>query len=212
MENINIEYFDINSASDQFRTAYDIYIKSIPAGEKRSSIDLKLNLIKDGEKLTGGKLDNKIVMMGLVWHVIDSEFLFLDSLAVDENYRNKGIGTDFIKKIFSLFGDTCNKIIFETKPSNDDPDSSENKKINFFTKLGAKKLTGFKYHVPSKILGKPPEERILMVISKNNDATMEGPLIRDILNKIYHHIYHQNYESNALSGVLNDIPRQIKLE
>ncbi len=212
MEIKKIEYFNIDSGSDQFQKAYDIYNNSFPKYEKRSSIDLKLNLIKDGEKLTGGKIDNKIVMMSLVWPVPDYEFLFLDSIAVDENYRNNGIGTDFMKRIFSLFGDNYTKIIFETKPISDDSDSSVNKKINFFTKLGAKKLTGFKYYVPSKILGKPPEEMTLMVISKDNDKTLDGHLIGEVLNKIYHHIYHQNYESSTLSGIINEIPKEIKLE
>jgi len=205
----DIKFEEINIDDPQFNEAIEIYNEAFPDKEKRPLNDLKNN-INDGEKLFIGKYNNSTIMLSIIWEIKNTDYLFLDYIAVKKEYRNKRIGTKFLKNIFNIFKN-YNNVIFEVE----NPEEGENKnqrikRINFYKKLGAKELTGFKYFLPPRN-GKI-ENMVLMILSRNQNEVLNGEKIENILSLIYKHIYHRNNNDETLKNIVNDIPEKIKLK
>ncbi len=204
-----ITFEEINVEDSQFNEAIEIYNNSFPDKERRPLNDLKDN-IKENEKLFIGKYNDSIIMFSMIWEIENTDYLFLDYIAVKKEYRNKKIGTVFLKNIFNIFKN-YNSIIFEIE----NPEEGENKsqrirRINFYRKLGAQELTGFKYFLPPRN-GKS-ERMLLMILSRNIDITVNGREIENILSLIYKHIYHRDEDDITLKNIVNDIPEKIYLK
>jgi len=205
----DIKFEEINLDDLQFNDAIEIYNESFPDKEKRPLDDIKNN-IKEGEKLFIGKYNDSTIMFSIIWEIENTDYLFLDYIAVKKECRNKRIGTKFLKNIFNIFKD-YNNIIFEVE----NPEEGENKnqrikRINFYKKLGAKELTGFKYFLPPRN-GKI-ENMVLMILSGNQNEVLNGEKIENILSLIYKHIYHRDNNDKLLKNIVNDIPEKIKLK
>lgn len=205
----DIKFEEINIDDPQFNEAIEIYNEAFPDKEKRPLNDLKNN-ISEGEKLFIGKYNNSTIMLSIIWEIENTDYLFLDYIAVKKEYRNKRIGTKFLKNIFNIFK-YYNNVIFEVE----NPEEGENKnqrikRINFYKKLGAKELTGFKYFLPPRN-GKI-ENMVLMILSRNQNEVLNGEKIENILSLIYKHIYHRNNNDETLKNIVNDIPEKIKLK
>jgi GNAT superfamily N-acetyltransferase len=209
-DNINIS--EVKS-DNEFNEAIEIYEEAFPPGEKRSVDDIKINLEKNNEKMFIAKYDDIPVIFSMVWPVKDTDFLFLDYIAVRKEYRGKGLGSIFLEKIFDISeNDSFNHMIIEVE----NPEEGDNKKqrkarIQFYRRSGAKTLTGFKYFLPPRNNNKSQEMK-LMIISRKNIKRVSGEKIQSVLSQIYTHIYNMSSNDRTLTGILDDIPEDVILE
>lgn len=67
--------------------------------EKYRGYELLINSIKDAKVIYAAYLDNRIIGAGFI-----NNDGYLDSLFVEEKYRNQGIGTNLLKKMIVAFG------------------------------------------------------------------------------------------------------------
>ncbi len=198
---------------NEFNDAIKIYEEAFPEGEKRPIEDIKRNIEENHEKMFIA-MDNGVpVIFSMIWPVRDSDFLFLDYIAVRKDYRGRGIGSLFLQRIFDISeNNDFNHMIFEVE----NPEEGDNKKqrmarIKFYRRAGAKTLTGFKYFLPPRNNNKSQEMK-LMIISRKNIRNVSGERIQSILSEIYTHIYNRSSNDRTLSGILGDIPESINLE
>ncbi|MEM4835224.1 MAG: GNAT family N-acetyltransferase, partial [Ferroplasma sp.] len=85
---------------NEFNDAIKIYEEAFPEGEKRPIEDIKRNIEENHEKMFIA-MDNGVpVIFSMIWPVRDSDFLFLDYIAVRKDYRGRGIGSLFLQRIF----------------------------------------------------------------------------------------------------------------
>ncbi len=205
----DIKFEEINVNNNRFNEAIEIYNESFPDKEKRPLNDLKNN-INESEKLFIGKYNDLTIMLSIIWEIENTDYLFLDYLAVKKEYRNKRIGTNFLKNIFNIFKN-YNNVIFEVE----NPEEGENKnqrikRINFYKKLGAKELTGFKYFLPPR--NGEIENMVLMILSRNQNEVLNGEKIENVLSLIYKYVYHRDNNDETLKNIVNDIPEKIQLK
>ncbi len=205
----NIKFEEINVNNPEFNEAIEIYNESFPDKEKRPLEDLKNNIMET-EKLFIGKYNGITIMLSIIWEIENTDYLFLDYIAVKKEYRNKRIGTEFLKNIFKIFKN-YNNIIFEVENPKEGTNKAQRiRRINFYRKLGAQELTGFKYFLPPRN-GKS-EQMVLMMLSNNTDMFVDGKEIENILSLIYKHIYHREEDDTILKNIVDDIPEKIHLK
>ncbi|HIH59900.1 MAG TPA: GNAT family N-acetyltransferase, partial [Ferroplasma sp.] len=110
---------------NEFNDAIKIYEEAFPEGEKRPIEDIKRNIEENHEKMFIA-MDNGVpVIFSMIWPVRDSDFLFLDYIAVRKDYRGRGIGSLFLQRIFDISeNNDFNHMIFEVE----NPEEGDNKK------------------------------------------------------------------------------------
>jgi len=135
MEFIKIE----NSDSQEFKEAWEIYESSFPSDERRT-LELQRELIKNKQYNFFIVTKNKVLVAIITdWNFGD--FLFVEHLAVKEDLRGKGIGTELLKVYLS---NNKQKIVLEVeKPETE----IATKRIKFFEKIGFN-LNDFDYIQP----------------------------------------------------------------
>jgi len=135
MEFIKIE----NSDSQEFKEAWEIYESSFPLDERRT-LELQKELIKNMQyNFYIVTKDRVLVAIITDWNFED--FLFVEHLAVKEDLRGKGIGTESLKEYLSK---NKQKIVLEVeRPENE----IATNRIKFYEKIGFK-LNDFDYIQP----------------------------------------------------------------
>jgi ribosomal protein S18 acetylase RimI-like enzyme len=208
----NIIITEVKNDND-FNDAIEIYQEAFPEGEKRPIEDIKRNIEEEHEKMFIARSDNTPVVFSMIWPVPNTDFLFLDYIAVSKNSRGNGIGSLFLQKIFDISENSeYNHMIFEVE----NPEEGDNKKqriarVKFYRKAGAKTMTGFKYFLPPRN-SDISQEMKLMIISRKNIGRVNGKRVQYVLSEIYTHIYNRKKNDKTLNGILDDIPDDITLK
>ncbi len=208
----NVRISEVKSEED-FNEGINIYEDAFPPGEKRSVEDIRKNIEENHEKMFIGKHDKNPVMFVMMWPINNSDFLFLDYIAVKKEYRGNGLGSMFLESIFNLEdNDGYNHVIFEVEnPQEGDNINQRRERIKFYRRAGAKALTGFKYFLPPRNNNKS-QEMNLMIISRKNIKRVDGEKIQAVLEQIYTHIYNTKNDDKILNSILDNIPDEIYLE
>jgi ribosomal protein S18 acetylase RimI-like enzyme len=203
---------EIKSEED-FKNGINIYEEAFPPAEKRPVDDIKRNIEKNHEKMFIGKHNGNPVIFVMMWPVNDSDFLFLDYIAVKKEYRGKGLGSLFLERIFDLEdNDNYDHVIFEVEnPEEGNNKNQRRERIKFYRRAGAKTLTGFKYFLPPRNNNKSQEMK-LMIMSRKNIKRVDGEKIQGVLEQIYTHIYNRKSDDKTLNGILDNIPDDVQLE
>ncbi|WP_276921651.1 GNAT family N-acetyltransferase [Ferroplasma acidiphilum] len=208
----NIDVSEVKSDTE-FKEAIEIYEEAFPEGEKRPVEDIKRNIEENNEKMFIARHNGDPVLFSMIWPVENTDFLFLDYIAVGKNYRGQGVGSIFLQKIFDISENVnYNHMIFEVEnPEEGDNKKQRSERIKFYRRAGAKTMTGFKYFLPPRN-GSKSQEMKLMMISRKNIGKVNGKRIQSILSQIYTHIYNRSSNDKTLNGILDDIPENITLE
>ena len=84
-----IENIDISEVKtdNEFKEAMEIYEEAFPEGEKRPVEDIRRNIEENNEKMFIARHNGVPVLFSMIWPVQDTDFLFLDYIAVGKNYR-----------------------------------------------------------------------------------------------------------------------------
>ena len=128
---------------DQLRRIYEA---NIPAAERKP-----FQMLADGvtEKvyicmvaIDQGQPES-IIALAFLMPLRGLPTIFLEYIAVDQQYQGLGIGSQMFRLMTKYFEDNkiADAIIWELEPSeSDDPNHQTNKRIRFYEKLGAKML------------------------------------------------------------------------
>jgi len=133
-------------------------------------------------------------------------------MAVKEGYRNKGIGTKFMKNIFDILGFKNKYLLLEVEnPNYGDNIKLKKRRVEFYKRHGARELKGVRYILPP-LMGGTSTEMILMIMSGYNGDKIYGELIKDIIMKIYKELSNRDKDDPYLNSFIHDIPSIIELD
>lgn len=201
-----------NTAINQFDDAMKIYLDSIPAHERQDITLIRERINNKIERMFIGFDSEEIVLVVLVFPIKNTDFILFDYMAVKENHRNKGIGSQFLEKIFEFKGLSDKIFIGEVE----DPKYGKNRelrkrRVNFYRRNGAKILKNVNYLLPP-LSGNDPTKMILMIFSKVKIDCLSGKLVKELIIQIYREVYSRDSKDNLLNSFINSIPSIIELE
>lgn len=192
-----------------FEEAIRIYESSFPSNERQSKYIIKKRIKENLYRMFIGHLDDKVVFMSLLYPLKNTDFILLDYMVTDENFRNKGIGTTFIKDISEKI--TPNYLIFEVEnPQYGENKEQREKRVKFYKRVGAKEMKNVRYILPP-LSGNIPTEMILMILPSYDEGKMEGQLIKKLLIQIYKELYNRDKEDTLLNSFINNIKNSVEL-
>jgi hypothetical protein len=199
----------------QFTQASTIYTESIPAAERQPLSTIKQRIQSGKEKLYIGEKDGEISMMALLYPLEDTQFVLLDYIAVKEEHRKHGVGSEFLKNIYKITGFRDKLFLCEVedpKTGTDPEQETRQKRVYFYRKNGAKILKHVRYLLPP-LQGNTPTEMILLVISQSNRLLwLAGDAIKEAVVQIYSELYGRDESDPLLAPAIDSIQPQVTLQ
>ena len=101
---------EIDVYENDFRKLIGIYEEAFPEHERISEDNIK-ELCTRGGRLYGAYFDD--ILVGIAIIVMNDEIGYVYFLAVDREYRNRGIGGEFLRKLTESFGKRSIVLDFE---------------------------------------------------------------------------------------------------
>ncbi len=192
-----------------FEEAMMIYEASFPSNERQSKDTIKKRIEGNLYQMFIGRLKNKLVFMALLYPLKNTDFVLLDYMVTDENFRSKGIGAKFIKNILKKI--TPNYLILEVEnPKYGANKEQRERRVKFYKRVGAKEMKNVRYILPP-LSGNIPTEMVLMVLPNYDEGKIDGQLVKKLVTQIYRELYNRDNEDTLLNSFINKIEKSIEL-
>ena len=204
----NTPRFEIlrDTALPEFREAMRVYSVSFPVHERRDEGTIERRVREGFYRMHIGRLDGRVVFLALIHELAGTDFALFDYMATEPSLRSRGIGAAFLRAMAEDLKKSGKHLILEVE----DPASGENReerarRLKLFRREGAREMKGVRYLMPVKP-GYPPEAMTLMILPQYGGGSMPGPLVRDIITRIYREVYGRDPSDPLLNSSINDIP------
>lgn len=194
-----------------FREALKIYTDSFPADERQAIAVIEQRVTDKVSRLFVGRWEDKVACMALLYELQHPEFILLDYLGTDPNYRSQGLGTKIMAHLLKVLEETKKTLIIEVE----NPDFGENReekerRIQFYKRVGAKLLKGARYVLPA-LEGGEPTEMNLMVLPEYGNGKIAGALVKQAIAQMYEEVYDRPRSDPLLQSFINDISETVEL-
>ncbi|HIK29071.1 MAG: GNAT family N-acetyltransferase [Oscillatoriaceae bacterium SKW80] len=205
-----IEITDVSNPD--FKEALKIYIDSFPANERQAPSVIEKRVADKVSRLLVGKWEDKVNCMALLYELKNEEFILLEYLGTDANYRSKGLGSKMMGYISKVVEKLQKTLIIEVENPNFGKNREEKeRRIRFYKRVGAKLLKGVRYVVPP-LDGSEPIEMNLMFLPNYGNGKIPGAMLQEVIAQIYEEIYNRPRSDQLLQSFINDISETVELE
>jgi len=188
-----------------------IYANSIPAQERQPLGVIEERVEKKKERLFISLVGDEVTFMSLLWPLHNLDFVLLDYLAVKERCRNKGTGSEFLRRIPELPGVGGKTVVLEVEhPDYGDDRENKRRRVAFYRANGAKELKGLVYMLPP-LSGNLPVEMLLMMLSGSLGESIQGCLVKKVIVQIYEELYSRGSDDPLLNSFIGKIPHTVAL-
>jgi len=200
-----IEFSEVKDTNSiEFDKALCIYAESIPASERQSTETIKERVSAGTEKLFVGVINGGVALMALLYPLEGTEFVLLDYMAVKEEHRKRGLGSEYLRNIYEIAG-LKNKLLGGDR-------ETRQRRVYFYRKNGARILKNIRYMLPP-LQGSNPTEMILMVISRNRRLLwLSGDAVEEAIVQIYRELYGRSETDPMLAATMSSIEPRITLQ
>jgi GNAT superfamily N-acetyltransferase len=209
-----IEFSEVKDTNSiEFDKALCIYAESIPASERQSTETIKERVSAGTEKLFVGVINGGVALMALLYPLEGTEFVLLDYMAVKEEHRKRGLGSEYLRNIYEIAGLKNKLLVCEVEdPKTGGDRETRQRRVYFYRKNGARILKNIRYMLPP-LQGSTPTEMILMVISRNRRLLwLSGDAVEEAIVQIYRELYGRSETDPMLAATLSSIEPRITLQ
>ncbi len=209
-----MELFEVGDIRDAyFSEAMKIYLDSFP-GNERQSIDLIQKRFNENRyQMFVGTIGDEAVVFSLIYRFKDPDFYLLDYYAVKINYRNKKLGTEFLKTLFKEMELDENNtfLIFEVEDPNYGKNRIERtKRVQFYKTLGVRQIESMRYILPPLDNGKESTDMIIMIYPSPKRKKITCEMLLSLVNELYIEKYNRNANDPLFKKCLEFIPKKIR--
>jgi len=205
-----LTFRQISNVNDiHFEKAIYIYNDSFPSNEKQPLSLIKKRITDKTSRLFVGLINDKVVCMALLLDCEDLEFVLLDYMAVEKEYRNNKLGTSLFKFLTDNIKSLNKYMIIESENNLFGNNKVQRKKrINFYIRNGAYLLKEIPYILPS-LDGTIPTEMLLMISPKYRNDFIEFEIIKKLILYIYTNVYGKEENDDLLISILKNTSEKI---
>lgn len=200
-----------------FKQVEGIYLASFPESQIRPTkrITRMLQFDPNYHLILAQRYDT-IVGFSLLYAFKDLNAAFLDFMAIERAYRDRGLGSNLLRYTVNASKQLVTNsigMIFEIereKTTEHDMNGFRHRRVSFYRRLGAKTFDNVHYMLPNLQRG-DPEEMYLMIIQNQDLAYLEKSFVIRIIKGIYRKLYNYLDDSNLLELTIKGLPPTISL-
>ena len=200
-----------------FKQVERIYLDSFPVSQIRPSKMITRMLEFDPKfHLLVVRQGDLIVGFTLVYAFNELDVAFLDFMAIDKTYRNRGVGSNLFRYTINTSKRLVTNsigLIFEVERESTiehNKHGLRHRRVLFYKRHGAKALDNVHFMLPDLHGGKPLD-MYLMIIPNRELAYLEKGFVFRVIKSIYLSMYNYHDESNFLDLAIDGLPPKIRL-
>ncbi|WP_254566214.1 GNAT family N-acetyltransferase [Oscillatoria sp. HE19RPO] len=204
-----VQLTDINHPD--FQGALQIYLDSFPACERQPLEILETRLSNQLYQWFVAKAENQVVGIALLYPLNLKNFILLDYLGTDKNYRSRGIGRTVMSYLIDLVKNQEKILLIEVENPQFCEDSEQAKRrIKFYQNNGAKVLQSVRYLLPP-LSGEVPTEMLLMMVPAELGGQLPGKQVKQLIEQVYQEMYDRPSEDALLQSFIEEVPDVVEL-
>jgi len=206
-----IEYLQCTISNTEYvNAALEIYTNSFPSNERHPINVIKERITNCKSILYIGRKNNQVICFALIYKLFNSDFVLLDYFAVNQNYRNEGIGTKFYNYLLNETSKLEKFLILEVEKPANKFDTVKIKRVEFYLKNKTYIIKDTPYILPA-LDSTTNTEMILMIGEGEKCKVLNEIKIKKLIKQIYLELYHIDENNILLLSFINFVPKSIKL-
>lgn len=200
---------DVESA--EFFAALEIYDEAFPECERTPAPYLTERIKLQLDRLFVSQEDERIVFMAILGQPILDEFVLVGYMATHSHFRNRGLGSVFIKQTLERVAKNSQYLLFEVE----DPEIGfdreiRRRRVNFYRRLGAKQMKDVRYILPP-LSGAESTQMRLMLAPEYPENRIAGERVKQLITHLYVNFYERPVDDPVLRSSLKEIGEWVEL-
>jgi GNAT superfamily N-acetyltransferase len=186
--------------SRRFRDAMRIYISEFHGS--RLPITKIRSLLRTGSyQLFAAQKAEQVPAMALIWVCARPAFVHLDYIAVNREWKGRGIGTAFYRWLIEHLDQVSPRAQLLTL-------EVEDELLGFYRRSQTRTLHDVPYLFPAP---RGPLPMHLMAYDRQARTTLSRTVVQDIIRALYHGIHNRGADDALLRSFISRVPRQVSL-
>jgi GNAT superfamily N-acetyltransferase len=206
MVEIRISQLSADDAAGLDR-AYAIYRDAILKSEQRTEEDFRALILRSDYRFVVAKRDEDIIGVAVSWAPENSDMWLFEYGAVIPEERGKQIGSHLLLASRSLIGIQKTALI---EADADTGTEDQQRRLRFYSRLGARQISGLDYILPLEAFGRPPP-MILLAMAHPDITGLSVVVVEDWLRRIYYEVYGKGLDDPRLARMIDPLPDEVML-
>ena len=207
MAEISIQLIGPDDA-DLMDAAFALYNGAIEKTEQRPEAVFRALVTREDYRFVAAVMDGKLIGVAVSWIPPASGFWLFEYAAVDGEMRGRGVGANLFFATRLLAGQERAALI-EVDADLGAPEQA--KRLNFYRRLGCRKIGGLDYQLPLEAFGKPPP-MWLLVMAQQETMGVSVFALEDWLRRMYAEVYGKTLDDPRLAQMIDPLPDVVALE
>ncbi|MCM3766377.1 GNAT family N-acetyltransferase [Neobacillus niacini] len=181
------DLYIVDGGINELKNVYQLFAKDFPIEERKTYDQLEFLLSKKKYKLLVAKQrnNNELVGYAFIYELEQVNAIWLDYMAVNKEFRNKGYGAILLNHLAQYKQDGLG-LFFEVEiPVEGENKNNQLRRIHFYERLGAKKLE-VGYEFPTSNGGFP---MYLFFKASSDLQKLSSKLIREAIAEAFEEIH-----------------------
>lgn len=188
--------------------AYAIYRDAILKSEQRTEEDFRALILRPDYRFVVAKRDEETIGVAVSWAPDNADVWLFEYGAVIPEERGRQIGSHLLLASRSLIGVQKTALIEVDAYTGSE---EQERRLRFYSRLGARALRGLDYILPLDAFGAPPP--MLLLAMTHSDATaVDVMLVEDWLRRIYCEVYSKGLDDPRLAQMIDPLPDEVALD
>jgi GNAT superfamily N-acetyltransferase len=188
--------------------AFALYSGAIEKSEQRPEVVFRALASREDYRFVAAVMDGRLVGVAVSWIPAESGFWLFEYAAVADDMRGRGVGTNLFFATRYLAGQERVALI-EVDANLGAPEQV--KRLNFYQRLGCRKVGGLDYQLPLEAFGQPPP-MWLLVMAQQETMGVSVFALEEWLRRIYSEVYGKGLDDPRLAQMIDPLPDVVGLE
>lgn len=200
-----------NTSGRAYESAMAIYLSSFPANE-RHPLDVVQRRVQSGQsRLFIATMAGEPIGMALLWDFDGIPFVLLDYLAMREDCRGRGLGSDFFRFLSDEIQETGKQVVIEVEhPSFGNNRAQRIRRIRFYLDNGAGILRDVPYWLPP-LDGTTPTEMLLLISPADEHRVYSQDDVHMLISRLYAELYGRDENDPLLNSFIHALPQHAEI-
>lgn len=188
--------------------AFVLYSGAIEKTEQRPEAAFRALVNREDYRFVAAVMDGKLIGVAVSWIPPGAGFWLFEYAAVDGEMRGRGVGANLFFASRYVAGQERAALI-EVDADLGAPEQA--KRLNFYRRLGCRRVGGLDYQLPLEAFGKPPP-MWLLVMAQQETMGVSVLALEDWLRRIYSEVYGMGLDDPRLAQMIDPLPDVVELE
>lgn len=193
---------------DGFAEAYRLYHDAIELSEQRPEGEFRGLALRPDYRFLVARLGERTVGLSVSYVPSEDYFWLFEYAAVAPDMRGASIGAQLFRASQMIAGDHRTPLI---EVDADRGEAEQARRLNFYRRLGCKRISGLDYLLPLEAFGKPPPMWML-ALPQAGVTAIDIDTLERWLRSIYEDVYGQRLDDPRLARMIDPLPDAVALE